>query len=232
MSITEALLRPLLTTAPGRPLITQYDDTTGSRVELSVATLANWAAKTANWLAEEHDVEPGTDVAVLLPAHWQTAGILLGAWWCGAHVTPDPSSAAITFTAPGSAALPGVVAVASLHPMGRDLGTPPEGTLDYIAECRIHADDFLAIDPVPGTTPALAGHTVDETLAAARSRATALALTRESRALSTHPWTIPDGILTALLTPLAGGASLVHVTNPDPGLLDTHRKTERTTVDL
>jgi len=232
LSITEALLRPLLATAPGRPLITQYDDATGSRVELSVATLANWAAKTANWLAEEHDIEPGTEVAVLLPAHWQTAGILLGAWWCGAHVTAAPASAAITFAAPGAEPLPGVVAIASLDPMGRDLGTPPDGTMDYVAEARIHADDFLALTPVSGSTPALAGSTVDDVLADAPTRAGSLSLTRDSRALSTHPWTIPDGVLADFLTPLAAGASLVHVTNPDPALLPGNRATERTTVDL
>ena len=69
MSITEQLLRPLLKTSSARPLITHYDDAVGSRIELSVATTANWAAKTANWLAEEFDVEPGDEVAVLLPAH-------------------------------------------------------------------------------------------------------------------------------------------------------------------
>ncbi|HEU5475835.1 MAG TPA: TIGR03089 family protein [Actinophytocola sp.] len=231
MSITEALLRPLLNTAPARPLITHYDDAAGTRVELSVATLGNWAAKTANWLADEHDVGPGTDIAVLLPAHWQTAGILLGAWWCGANITTGP--ARLTFLPPGAPIPPTEVAViASLDPMGRDLGTPPDGTLDYIAECRIHADDFLPVVPVPDSTPALAGTPVSETLSQARSRATALALTRASRILSTRDWTIPTGLLEAFLTPLAAGASLVHITNPDPATLPSHRTTERTTVDL
>src|SRR5256885_6212831 len=96
LSITEAVLGPLRP-SPARPLITHYDDAAGTRVELSVATLANWAAKTANWLTEEHDLEPGDPVAVLLPAHWQTAGILLGAWWCGAHITDNPTGARIAF---------------------------------------------------------------------------------------------------------------------------------------
>ena len=33
-----------------RPLLTWYDDASGERIELSVATAANWAAKTANLL--------------------------------------------------------------------------------------------------------------------------------------------------------------------------------------
>ena len=43
----------------GRPLVTWYDETTGERVELSVATYANWVAKTASLLVEEHDLERG-----------------------------------------------------------------------------------------------------------------------------------------------------------------------------
>ena len=48
---------------PGRPLVTWYDDATGERVELSVATYANWVAKTASLLVEEHDLERGDSAA-------------------------------------------------------------------------------------------------------------------------------------------------------------------------
>ena len=40
------LLADALRADPGRPLITFYDDATGERVELSVATFGNWVAKT------------------------------------------------------------------------------------------------------------------------------------------------------------------------------------------
>jgi uncharacterized protein (TIGR03089 family) len=233
LSLTETLLRPYLG-APARPLVTHYDDATGSRVELSVATLLNWAAKTANWLVEEHDVEPGTPVAVLLPAHWQTAGVLLGAWWCGAEVVADPAGAVVAFVPPSGAA-PGasVVAAVSLDPMGRDLGASvPAGTVDYIAEARLQGDDFLALTPVPPETPCLTGSTVDAVLAAARERATALGLTPSARVLSTVDWTVPEGVLDGLLAVLAAEASLVQVSNPDPARLPKHRETERATVDL
>ena len=233
MSLTETLLRPLWTSAPARPLVTHYDDAAGSRVELSVATLANWAAKTANWLTDELDVEPGDPVAVLLPAHWQTAGILLGAWWCGACVTDEPAGATVAIVAPGGTAPgAGTLAVASLDPMGRELAAPPHGAVDYIAEARLHGDDFLALTPVPGDTPALPKFTVDELLAEARSRASAHGLTASSRVLSTQDWTLPDGLLDALLAPLAAGASLVQVSNADPAKLAAHRAAERTTIDL
>lgn len=223
MSVTEALFRPLLAGDRSRPLITHYDDAAGTRVELSVATLANWAAKTANWLTEEFDVEPGTDVAVVLPAHWQTAGVLLGAWWCGAHVTTDTSGAAITLTTVDNAS-PGN-AVVSLDPMGMGLrGDPPAATLDYIAESRLFGDDFLAMQQVPGSTPALAGLTVDDVVKSARAQAVA------GRVLSTLDWTFPDGVLTGFLAVLAGGGSLVQVTNPDPAKLTAHQESERATL--
>ena len=81
----DAALRRALADDPGRPLITQYDDRTGERVELSVATVDNWVSKTAN-LLQEAGVEPGAAAAVLLPAHWQTAVILLGCWRAGVAV--------------------------------------------------------------------------------------------------------------------------------------------------
>lgn len=227
MSITEALLRPMLAANPARPLITHYDDAAGTRVELSVATLANWAAKTANWLTEEHDLEPGDPVAVLLPPHWQTAGILLGAWWCGAAVTADRHGAAVTFVPPGESG-----AVVSLDPMGRDLGAPPVGGIDFIAEVRMYGDDFRAITPIPGFTRALGEYPVDEALAEAARRAKTLGLTAESRMLSTVDWTVPDGILDGLLPVLSARASLVQVSNPDPDRLAAHEKTERTTVTV
>jgi uncharacterized protein (TIGR03089 family) len=228
MSVTEALFRPYLTADRSRPLITHYDDAAGTRVELSVATLANWAAKTANWLTEEYDVEHGTPVAVLLPAHWQTAGILLGAWWCGAHVTNDPADAAVALTTAESPA-PGAQAraVVSLDPMGMGLrGEPPTGTVDYIAESRLFGDDYMPLTKVPDGTLALQNLTVAEVLTAAKSHATS------ARVLSTQDWTFPDGVLSGLLGVLAGRGSLVQSTNPDPTKLPTRRTSERTTQDL
>src|SRR5690606_35078500 len=83
---------PLLSSSPARPLLTHYDDAAQTRIELSGATLANWAAKTANWLVEEFDVEGGDPVCVRLAAHWQTAGVLLGAVWAGAHAVTGPQA--------------------------------------------------------------------------------------------------------------------------------------------
>jgi uncharacterized protein (TIGR03089 family) len=222
VSLTEKLLRG----APAQPLITHYDDAAGTRVELSVATMRNWAAKTANWLVDELDVTPGDRVAVLLPAHWQTAAVLLGAWWCGAEVvTSGPS--VVAFVPPGGSADEATVtAVASLDPMGRDLrGDVPAGSVDYIGDARLFGDDYLELTPVPGDTPCFQGSTVDEVLATAEKHAAELGLTPKSRVLSTLDW--PAGVLDGLITVLAAGASLVQVTNPTK--LDRHAETERTT---
>lgn len=232
MSVTEELLRPLLA-SPAKPLITHYDDQLGSRVELSVATTLNWAAKTANWLVDEFDVEPGDDVAVRLPAHWQTAGVLLGTWWAGARVVPESDGARVVFVGPDEPVDAPAVAVVSLDPMGRGLTSPPPGgALDYLSEARLSGDQFTPLSPPPGDTPALGSSTVDEVIAEARERAGKLRLTSADRVLSTLDWTIPDGVLDAFLVPLAAGAHLVQVTHADPDKLARKREAERTTTDL
>jgi uncharacterized protein (TIGR03089 family) len=233
VSITEQLLRPLLKTSSARPLITHYDDEAGSRVELSVATTANWAAKTANWLVEEVDVEPGDEVAVLLPAHWQTLGILLGAWWCGAHVVTFDADARIAFVAPGEASGTTTTAVVALDAMGMGLTSPPaDGALDFLSDVRLAGDDFVPLFPIPGNTPALNSSTVDELVNEAQARAEELGILAGSRVLSTVDWTAPGGILDGVLAPLSVGAHIVQVTNSDPAKLDDRRRAERTTVDL
>src|SRR6185437_83588 len=137
MTITDQVLGPMLRADPARPRITHYDDAAGSRVELSGATLANWAAKTANWLRDELDIQPGDPVAVVLPAHWQTAGVLLGAWWCGAHVVGETKGARVAFVAPDSASEAESTAVVALDPLGRGLARPPADAVDYLVEARL-----------------------------------------------------------------------------------------------
>jgi uncharacterized protein (TIGR03089 family) len=223
VSVTEILFTPLLKADPGRPLITHYDDDAGTRVELSRATVANWAAKTANWLRDEHDVEPGDSVAVLLPAHWQTAGLLLGAWWCGARVVGAGAGAKVAVVPPGGTADADVVAVASLHPMGLGAGAP----VDYLDDVRVHGDDFTPWEPVPGSTPALGESTVDAVVA--RARELGARLGTEPRVMSTVEWNVPSGVLEGFLAVLAAGGSLVQVSSPDAGLLAARRDTEKIT---
>ncbi|MFC0439081.1 TIGR03089 family protein [Kutzneria buriramensis] len=233
MSVTARLFAPLLS-APAKPLITHYDDALGSRIELSRATVANWAAKTANWLRDELDVEVGSPVSVALPSHWQTVGVLLGAWWCGAHVVADPEDALVAFIGPDGSA-PGAesVAVVALDPLGRGFsGDAPGGGLDYLTESRIFGDDFVAYDKVPDDAPAFHGSTVDALITLAADRAAALHIGPDDRVLSTLDWSTPDGLADGLLAVLSAGAALVQCSNLDTAALPRRRESERTTVEL
>jgi uncharacterized protein (TIGR03089 family) len=239
VTLTAALLDPLRSgAAAAQPLITFYDDATGERIELSGTTTANWTAKTANLLHDECDVEPGARVALLLPAHWQTAAVLLGAWSCGAEIVDAPTEAewvlcdADRIDLALAAAPSGGVLALSLDAFGKGVPGLPSGVIDFATEVRLHGDEFVSWEPIPDDTPALAGATVAEVLADARSRAAALGLTASDRVLSTLEWSSTDGLGNGLLAVLAAGASLVQVRNPAADAMERRAATERTTVRL
>ncbi len=239
MTLTAALLDPYLTgPTAARPLLTYYDDATGERVELSATTAANWAAKAANLLRDECDVEPGTPLAVLLPAHWQTATVLLAAWWCGAEVVADPAQAHWVLCDAGrvdlalAAAPEGGVVALSLDAFGRGLPGLPAGVVDFAPQVRLHGDDFAPWEPVPDTAPALAGATVAEVLADARARAARRGVDPGARVLSTLEWGTLDGVADGLLAVLVAGASLVQCRNADPAALERRAAAEKVTVRL
>ena len=237
-NLTAALLDPLLARDPMGPRITYYDDATGERIELSAVTLANWAAKTANLLRDELGAGPGTRVAVLLPAHWQTAAVLLGVWWIGAEVVTTDGPAEIALctadrldeaddaVADGQL---GEMAVLSLDPFGRPVPDLPVGVTDYATAVRVHGDAVIA-ERSPG--PALDGRSAGDVLAAARRSATDQALSGDDRVMSDRPWGTAEQIVDNLLAVLAAGASLVQLSNPDPALLARRRDTEKVTRDL
>jgi len=232
MTVTDAVLGPLLRQDAARPRITHYDDDAGTRVELSGATMANWAAKTANWLRDELDVQPGDPVAVLLPPHWQSAGVLLGVWWCGAVVTdvPDGAVAVLCSTARldqvgGS----GEVAAVSLDPLGAGVRGLPAGVHDHATEVRGHGDDFSPL-PLPASAPATPALSVGGLVAAAQNRAASLGLSSDDRVLCTRAWSA-DG--DPLLTVLAAGAALVQCGGTlDAAALARRCQQERVTATL
>jgi uncharacterized protein (TIGR03089 family) len=85
-----ALLANELRRDGARPFITAYD-ATGGRVELSVATTANWVAKAAGYLEDELGVGPGDEIGVDPTLHWLTAVALLAGWAVGADVVIAPN---------------------------------------------------------------------------------------------------------------------------------------------
>jgi uncharacterized protein (TIGR03089 family) len=237
-TLTDALLDPLLGVDRMGPRITYYDDATGERIELSTVTLANWAAKTANLLREEFGVGRGGRVAVLLPAHWQTVAVVLGAWWIGAEVVlvddadADADVALCTsdrLAEADDAVAGGEVAVLSLDPFGRPVDGLPVGVTDYATAVRVHGDTVVA-ERSPG--PALDGRSVDDVLAAARRSAVDQGLNAADRVMSDRSWSTPTELVDHLIAVLASGASLVQLANPDSATLDRRRLTEKVTRTL
>lgn len=235
MTLTADLLDPLLGRDAMGPRVTYYDDATAERVEVSTATLANWAAKTANLLRDEMGAGPGSRVAVLLPAHWQTAAVLLGVWWIGAEVVlgGDPADAAFcTADRLGeaeAAAAGGEVAALSLDPFGKPVEGLPIGLTDYATAVRLHGDQAPR-ERRPG--PALDGLSADEVLAAARRSARRQTLGVGDRVLSDRPWSTPGQLIDNFVAVLAAGASLVQVAHPDSALLARRKATEKVTRTL
>ena len=237
MNLSAAILDPMLRADPVGPRITYYDDATGERIELSAVTLANWAAKTGNLLRDELGGGPASRVAVLLPAHWQTAAVLFGAWWIGADVVLDGHKdiaadiALCTTERLDEADATGAseVAVLSLDAFGRPAPDLPIGVTDYATAVRVHGDQIVA-ERHPG--PALAGRTVEQVLDICQKIAAAKALTTDDRVLSTASWSTADDVIDGLLSVLAVGGSLVYVANPDPAALPRRTETEKVTRSL
>ena len=233
-TVSGAVLDPLLRADPVGPRITYYDDATGERVELSTATLANWAAKTANLLRDELGAGPDSRIAVLLPAHWQTAAVLFGIWWIGAEVVlpgAGPADVALCTAdrlgeADDAVGVGGEIAVLSLDAFGKPVPDLPVGVTDYATAVRVHGDQIIP-ERYPG--PALAGRSVQDVLADARKSAAARGLTQADRVMSTGRWDSAAEVVDNMLAVFAAGASLVQVANPDPSMQERRQQTEKVT---
>ena len=220
---------------PVGPRITYYDDATGERIELSTVTLANWASKTGNLLRDELGAGPGSRVGVLLPAHWQTAAVLLGIWWIGAEVVLDRLQeqgadialcTADRLPEADDAVGAGEVAVLSLDPFGKPAADLPVGVTDYATSVRVHGDQ-ISPERQPGS--ALDGRSVADVLSGAQESAATQGFTADDRVLSTASWDTADEMTDNLLAVFAAGASLVQVANPDASALDRRRQMEKVT---
>ncbi|MFE6722163.1 TIGR03089 family protein [Streptomyces albidoflavus] len=219
------LLRSALAADPARPLVTFYDDATGERVELSVATFANWVAKTANLLQGDLSAEPGDRLALLLPAHWQTAVWLLACHSTGAvaEVGGDPAAADLVVSGPdtleAARACSGERIALALRPLGGRFPHAPEGFADYAVEVPGQGDRFAPFAPVEPDEPALsvAGRelTGAELVEEARAEAARLGLGAGDRVLSGLGWENWEGLAAGLYAPLAAGGSVVLCRNAD-----------------
>ncbi len=213
------LLRSALAADPARPLVTFYDDATGERVELSVATFANWVAKTANLLQGDLTAGPGDRLALLLPAHWQSAVWLLAASSVGVtvEVGGDPADADVVVSGPDTLeealACSGERVALALRPLGGRFPQPPAGFMDYAVEVPAQGDRFAPFAPVDSAAPALAvdGEELSgaQLVDRARTDAAELGLVSGSRLLTGRGYDSWAGLSAGLFAPLAAGGSVV-----------------------
>lgn len=220
----DTVLQPLLALDPGAPMVTHYDQAAPSRVELSVTSTANWAAKIAGLLRDELGVTPGDVIVCDLPAHWLTAGVLLGTWWAGAEVrTGSADDAVVVVTVPNRLDRHPTdveTLLMTTDPMGRPLAAAgvevPPGVTDLAEACRIHPDAFV---PSGGGDLALDGLPLDQ-LADRALSGRALVAGRER-----------DDVVATLARVFASGGTAVLVTGADAddpavaGIADTERTT-------
>jgi uncharacterized protein (TIGR03089 family) len=242
------LLTAALRRDASAPLVTQYDDATGERIELSTATLANWVAKTANLLQDEFDVGPGSTVAVALPVHWQTAAVLLGVWSCGATVLDTAAedegrladadvvlAAQDRLTALEEVEGPELMGL-SLHPLGLGMRDYVGAARDFALEVRGHGDVFFPHRSPDAGSPGLRLGGLELTLgglvATAGELAARLGIEPGDRILVDEETATESGPTAWLLAPLVAGASLVLCRNADADRLARRVEEERVTATL
>ncbi|GAA2707041.1 TIGR03089 family protein [Micromonospora olivasterospora] len=220
------------------PLLTYLDDATGERVELTAGQLGDWAARTAGLLRDGCGLGPGSRVAVLLPPHWRTAAVLLGAWSVGMAVSFRPrATAGLPVLEPGGDQPYDAVFVTPERlddwledvPDGvhrylvgagaGPLADVPVGWLDWSNEVLRHTDtppDHAAVRPSDAATPD--GTSIGEYGRVAAEVAQQLDLRAGDRLLvdaAEH-----EQPLKWLLAPLSVGASVVVCANLDPARRD------------
>jgi uncharacterized protein (TIGR03089 family) len=234
------VLGQLVARNSGIPFLTYYDDATGERTELSVATLDNWVAKTANLLVDGAGLGPGDLAQVLLPPHWQAAAVLLGCWRAGLTVVArgDQSGgghAQVGFaTAASAQQLRADERYAlSLEPLGMAFRSgPPDGMLDYVIEVRGFADHHTG--PWPGLdTPATQALTHRDLIRSGREHAGALPTEADSGRRAARVLIDGDAVddpLDWLVAPMLAGASIVLCRNLDPAALPKRLVSERATL--
>jgi uncharacterized protein (TIGR03089 family) len=232
MTTFPQVLSGLLARDSGRPLVTFYDDATGERTELSVATYANWVAKVCSLLVEELDVEPGSRLRVDLPTHWLGPVVLGAAWAGGLEVVWDGAADAVVTGPEGvvrwaseSERIP-VVASALLPLAVRSPEPLPAGVHDLGVEVWSQPDAY-AVWPEPADDdPAVAGVTQDELWSAA---AAGSSLTDGGRLLSETSPASPSG-LASCTEPLARSGSMVLVVHASDARREQIAADERVTA--
>jgi uncharacterized protein (TIGR03089 family) len=209
-----------LPTTVDRPLLTYHDDATGEHVELSAVELGRWAARTAVLLHEGCGLAVGAQAAVLLPPHWTTAAVVMGAWSAGLTVSfrlaatgglmgsGDPADVVFVDSARADSWLEEIPEA----PHRFILGGTKDGYRDYLAEVGRYPDSLPSYAPIRTDTAAtMDGTTYGQWGSLAAELAESMDLRAGDRVLvdtaeHEHPvkW---------LLAPLSVGASVILCAN-------------------
>jgi uncharacterized protein (TIGR03089 family) len=234
-------------TGADRPLLTYYDDATGERVDLSAEALGSWTARTANLLHEGCGLGIGSRAAILLPPHWQTAAVLLGAWSAGVAVSFRlAATAGLPVLEPAGEPLDATFVswkrlddwledvpeadhrfVLGLAPDAVPMREVPTGYRDYLAEVRGYSDRPPSYLPESTAAASVDGTSFGEWESLARVIADRHDVRAGDRLLvdvgeHEHP-------VTWLLAPLSVGASVVLCANLDPERVTSRVAAERVT---
>ncbi|MEU6077430.1 TIGR03089 family protein [Micromonospora sp. NPDC047074] len=249
MDITAAAMLPaqLASRVTDTALFTYYDDQSGERTELSVAQLGGWAARTMRLLQQGCGLGTGSRVAILLPPHWQTAAVFLGAWAAGMATTFHPVPGLPATSSGGRETFDATFVSAKRvgdwledKPEARHqfvLGLTadafagsgdPTGYRDYLTEAGRYPDSMPSPSDLAANGPALVDDSpYEEWDRLTQSIVESLGLRPGDRLLidaakHEHPvwW---------LLAPLAVGASVVLCANLDPALIAERSSAERVT---
>ena len=210
-----------------------------------MTTYANWVAKTASLLVEEHDLERGDVLMVDLPTHWLGPVFLGAAWLSGLPVAFPSSEAAadaVVCGPDGLATWAGraddlPVLACSLLPMGVRFAEPlPPGVHDVGIEVWGRPDAFTPYDAPAGDDIALVDGPVTQAELFARIEGSSAAAgsshsTGGDRLLTAVNPASPPGS-TALAQPFVSSGSLVLVCGADAARLDAIAEAERVTRRL
>ncbi|WP_333618989.1 TIGR03089 family protein [Dietzia sp.] len=200
-TLTDSLLAERMAADPAAPLITHYDLGEDSRIELSVVTTLNWAAKIGGLLRDGLGAMPGDTVVVDLSSHWLSVTIPLGIWWAGCAVAlpggPGAEDAVATICTVDRIDAhddADELFVAGLDAFAMAPLDLPPGVSGLVAEARPYPDSFSptpgggAPEPLAWTSPSAVGK-------------------RSGRVLSVDPDT--RELVESLVAVFSGGGSLV-----------------------
>lgn len=196
------------------PLVTYVDAATGERTELSALSVQNGAAKIANALSLEFDLETSARVGLHLPWHWQRSLWWAGCAAAGVRILPygDPGRVDLVVCTQQNAAACAAesleeVVVVSLHPLGLPIREGlPTGCVDGTAIVRAQPDLFS-----PGPRGGATGIEVPVPADIPRGARTLVGCTDPLAA---------DGWWWAMAIPLAVDGSIVMTTTTDESVLD------------